>query len=184
MNKKIIIFLLLLFFSISFVYADKLFFTEFGLGYASIISPGNIENNTTGTKDTMAIDAKAGINILKWVDIYAAGSFYFFMFNQDWQSHYSFYPIAGGVRINILSENLIYPDLFFEYGVAISNLHTIFTDSPWTAQYYNFGISVNLNITDISNISLKIERPTISGKDETQPEIHIIKTSLAWKFYY
>jgi hypothetical protein len=166
---------------------DKLAFTEFGVSYGSVIDPSYISNNTTGVLDTAVFDAKAGVEILKWVDIYAAAAFHLYLERANWQEHYSFFPLAGGARVNIMPEWCVYPVVFGEYGVSFSNLRTLPNpvsekNYPWIAGYYNFGIGVNWRVEDIATLCLTIERPSITNNRGA--EIHILKAGLAWKILY
>jgi len=165
----------------------KLTFLQFGLDYATVISPEKISNNDTGVYDTPAFNAKAGIDLFKWVDLYAAVSFLFFADSYDTSNHYTFIPIRGGIRVNAFPDIVIYPSLFFEYGKSISNRHTVTktptsmteSDAPWTGDYYNFGFGINWNSTDMTVLTLNIERPAI--KEKESGEIHVLQIGMEWK---
>lgn len=166
---------------------DKLVFTEFGVSYGSVIDPSYISNNTTGVLDTAVFDAKAGVEILKWVDVYAAAGFHLYLERTNWQQHYTFFPLAGGARVNIMPDWCVYPSVFAEYGAAFSNHRItpnpiIEIDKPWIGSYYNFGIGVNWKVEDMATLCLTIERPSISNN--AGAEIHILKAGLAWKILY
>ncbi|MCE5300560.1 MAG: hypothetical protein LLG37_06785 [Spirochaetia bacterium] len=199
MGKKSLIFMLLaLVLTVPAFAGNRIFFTEYGISYASPLEPSNMENNTTGTYDTAAFDIKAGVNILKWAGVYGLTGFQMFVDRTGTQQHYSFFPIGIGVRANIFPEWPVYPDFIFEYGRAFANRHTRWTvpapapyytavvtnDGPWTADYYSFGFGVNWNITYVSVISLRFERPSFSNTDSSGGEIHIAKLGLAWKLFY
>lgn len=186
-----VILIILLFLFNSYVFSQDEFFdfySEFSIDYGTIISPAFIENNTTGTYDTPMFSAKAGIDILKWGSIYLGTSFYFFVEQQNKQNHYSFIPIYLGIKANILPDYFIYPSLYFEMGKSISNYHYTYyieeRDIPWTADYYNVGIALNLNINDIVSLNLNIERPWISYYEKDKYEIHIIKSGIGFKILF
>lgn len=178
--------------------AEKFIFTEYGVSYASMLSPGNLQNNTTGTYDSGIFDAKVGVSALRWAELYIGGAFSPFIFHEDPQENYSFFPIYGGIRANICPQWIVYPSVMFEYGTAAANLHTRYAPDPadestkfgrdnaWRASYYNFGIGINWNVEDIAVLSLKIERPSYSSikLDKNSSEIHIFKAGLAWQIYY
>lgn len=166
---------------------DKIVFTEFGLSYGSVIDPDYISNSTTGVLDTAVFDAKAGVELFKWIDVYIGGAFNFYMVSSNWQSNYTFYPIFGGLRVNIMPEWCVYPSISAEYGFAFASHHLMtapytFDNKAWLAAYYNFSLGVNWKIEDIAVLCLSIERPAISNKYGA--EIHIFKTGLAWKILY
>ena len=166
---------------------DKLIFSEFGLSYGSVIDPSYISNNSTGVFDTAVFDAKAGVEILKWADVYAAAGFNLYLERKNWQAHYTFFPLAGGIRVNIMPDWCVYPVVFGEYGVSFSNQRTIVSpladhNVPWIAKYYNFGIGVNWKVEDMATLCLTLERPSISNI--MGAEIHILKAGLAWKILY
>lgn len=165
---------------------DKIVFTEFGLSYGSVIDPANISDNSTGALDTAVFDVKAGAQILKWGNVYAGAAFHFYMDRADWNQHYTFFPLFGGLRANIFPEWAVYPSVSAEFGIAFANHHFMngpdMDDRPWLASYYNFGIGANWNVTDISILSLTIERPSVSNLNGG--EIHIFKTGLSWKILY
>jgi hypothetical protein len=174
--------------------ADKLFFTEFGLNYSTVISPGELENNTTGVYDTAVWDAKVGVNAYDWVNVYGGAAFYLFVNRDDPQMHYTFFPLYLGVRVNVMPDMMVYPDLSVEYGSAIANQRTkqmvaaggtsyeVNPDNPWYSTYYNFGIGANWRINDIAILRFDIERPTVL--DRNNKEIHFFKSGLAWKIFY
>lgn len=166
--------------------ANKLVFTEFGLSYGNAIDPDGISNNTDGVFDTAVFDAKAGVEILKWGNLYAGCGFHYYQNRADWQQHYTFYPLYGGVRVNIMPEWFIYPSLFAEYGVAFANHHFInayvMDDQPWTASYYSFGLGIDWKVADIAVLRMTFERPSFSNNDGA--EIHVFKTGLSWKILY
>lgn len=186
--KKTILFIILAVILFSgAVFADKLIFTELGISYGTVVGPADLSNDSTGVFDTAVFDIKVGANILKWGDVYAGGALNFYMVRSDWNDNYVFCPVFGGLRVNIFPEWIVYPSLSAECGVAFASHHdrvsAIATiDTPWTATYYNFGIGVNWNLTDISILRLAIERPAISN--ENGGEIHILKAGLAWKIFY
>jgi hypothetical protein len=190
MKRTILALLAVLFLFSSVLRADdKIAFTEFGLSYGSVIDPSYISNNNTGVLDTAVFEAKAGVEILKWADVYAGAGFYLYLDAKNLQQHYTFFPLFGGVRVNIFPEWIIFPSISAEYGASFSNRHIITNpligasdDRPWIARYYNLGIGVSWNITDISILSLIIERPAISGN--AGGEMHIFKAGLAWKILY
>ncbi len=182
MKRKIIGVLTALFILSAAAFADKLVFSEFGLSYGKITGPGSLANNTAGTYDTGVFEARTGLNILKWADVYAGASFNLFIFRQDTQKHYTFFPIYGGIRADIMPGWVVYPDVFIEYGIALSNLHANTGDRPWNGSYYNFGAGVNWNLEDTAVLSLRFERPAVAG--DGSGEFHIFKTGIAWKIYY
>jgi hypothetical protein len=183
MKRKIIGVFTALFILSTAVFADKLVFSEFSLSYGKITGPGSLANNTAGTYDTGIFEARTGLNILKWADVYAGASFNLFIYRQDTQQHYTFFPVYGGIRGNIMPDWAVYPDVFIEYGVSISNLHGLKgADRPWNGSYYNFGAGVNWNMEDIAVLSLRIERPAVAG--DGSGEFHIFKTGIAWKIFY
>jgi hypothetical protein len=189
MKRKIsIVFLFLILVFSSGLYADKLVFTEVGLSYGKTFSPAAFGNNSTGLFDTALFDAKVGLDFCKWADLYIGGAFDFFVDRGSTQNHYSFFPIFGGVAVNIMPDWVVYPSVIFEYGRAISNHHYLFKgyfkDNPWLADYYNCGFCVNWNMVDIAVLSFSVERPSISNMAGNGGEIHIIKTGLAWKIFY
>jgi hypothetical protein len=197
MKKRILTLVLIFVIGISLAFADsaadKVVYTDFGLSYGSIVSPSQLENNTSGELDTAVFDAKAGLSFLcRWLDVYAGASFNFYVDRQNFQNYYTFYPVYGGIKVNIMPEMCVYPDIFFEYGKSISDRHTQTTnpytgatvdhDQSYLGGYYNLGLGVNWNVTDISVLSFRIERPSFEDQDGN--EIHAIKTGLAWKIYY
>ena len=191
--KKFILITLLLSAFLSPLMADKLIFTEFGVAYSSVIMPRAMENNTTGVYDIPAIEAKAGVNILKWADVYVGTGFQLFMDRQNEQQYYTFYPVYGGIRANIFSEWIVFPSVIFEYGAAFANRHTQYVinpiqmgdrDNTWWSYYYNFGLGINWNLTDISVISLKIERPAYSNLNVSYGELQAFKAGFAFKIFY
>jgi hypothetical protein len=193
MKKKTALVLFLLLAVLSPLMADKLVFTEYGVSYASAISPKLMENNTTGTFDTAAFDLKVGVSVLeKWAEIYAGAGFQPFIFASNAQEDYSFIPLFGGIKANICPEWPVYPDIMFEYGRSISNLRSQYMtllgpmnrDNSWLADYYSFGIGVNWKIEDMAILALKIERPSYSNLNKSYGEIHIIKAGLTWQIYY
>jgi hypothetical protein len=166
---------------------DKLVFTEFGVSYGNVIDPSYISNNTTGVLDTAVFDAKAGVEILKWADVYAGAGFNLYLDVKNQQQHYTFFPLCGGIRVNIMPDWCVYPSLSAEYGVAFSNRRTLLSpiadhNVPWIAKYYSYGIGVNWKVEDIATLCLTIERPSISNI--AGAEIHILKAGLAWKILY
>jgi hypothetical protein len=193
MKKKILALLLLsvVVFSAP-VMAEKLIFTEYGVSYASILTPKLMENNSTGTFDTAAFDIKVGVSACKWAEAYVGAGFQAYIFTANAQENYSYFPIYGGVRANIFPDWTVYPDLMFEYGRAISNLRYQYmttlgpmsADSPWIADYYSFGLGINWRIEDIAILALKIERPSYSNLNKSDGEIHIIKVGVSWQIYY
>ncbi len=178
----------------AFVNSEKIFYSEFSINYSSIISPDFIENNTTGTLDAPYFSGKLGINILKWIDIYAGISFAFFVEQINKQQHYSFLPLYLGAKINMLPDFFICPSLYFETGRAFSNYHflkydiinmTLKEDNiPWTADYYNTGIAFNLKLNEIFTLILNIERPWLSFYEKDKNELHIINAGLSFKILY
>jgi hypothetical protein len=165
---------------------SKLIFTEIGVSYGSVIEPDYIANSSTGVFDTAVFDIKAGVNIFKWADIYAGASFNYFMKSSDWNQNYTFYPLFGGVRANIMPEWCVYPSVALEYGAVIASAHVMagpdMTEQPWVGTYYNFALAANWEIADIAVLRLSIERPSVTDKNGS--EIHIFKTGLAWKIFY
>jgi hypothetical protein len=189
MKRKITAVLAILLLAMSAqVFADKLVFTEFGLSYGKVFSPASFANNTTGLYDTAVIDAKVGVDICKWADLYIGGAFDYFGGRTNLQNNYTFYPIFGGVKVNIMPEWKVYPSVLLEYGCSISNNYFVTTyatdNRPWVARYYNYGICVNWNVADIAILQLSVERPSISNLANNGGEIHMIKTGLAWKIFY
>jgi hypothetical protein len=195
--KKIFLTLSIFIISIINVFAfnfDKLFFSEYSISYSSIIAPSFLENNSTGTLDTPYFSGKLGIDILKWVDIYAGISFGFFVEQANKQNHYTFVPVFGGIKLNLFPDFFIYPSFLFEMGKSISNYHGNKFDMvsksikeydiPWTGDYYNFGISINLILNDIATLVLNIERPGITYYEKDTNEIHIFKSGLGFKILY
>jgi hypothetical protein len=181
---------------------NRLIFTEFGISYASVIAPPVLANKTTGVYDTAAFDIKVGADILKWADIYAGGDFMYYTVRDylpslGWVKNYTFYPIYGGIRTNICPDWSFYPGLFFELGKAISSYGSvketntqsfgpIYTplNYAWLGTYYNFGFDLNMKVSDIGIISIKIDRPAISSGGTNLGEIHIYRVGLAWKMLY
>ncbi len=175
---------------------NRLIFTEFGISYASMIAPPVLENNTTGVFDTASLDVKAGVDILKWADVYAGGGLMFFALRPNSAENYTFYPIYGGIRANIFPDWIVYPGVLFELGKAISSQHLnnelmsqlgpLYSplDYSWAGTYYNFGFDLNMNVNDIAILSLKIDRPAISSGDTKLGEIQIFRVGLAWKMLY
>ena len=198
MKKKTALVLFLFLAVLSPLMADKLVFTEYGVSYASAISPKLMENNTTGTFDTVAFDLKVGLSALnKWAEIYAGAGFQPFVFTSNAMENYSFIPLFGGIKANICPEWPVYPDIMFEYGRAISNLRSQYNvdygggnimtfnrDNAWLADYYSFGIGINWKIEDMAILALKIERPSYSNLNKSYGEIHVIKAGLTWQIYY
>jgi len=189
MKRKIsIVFLFLILAFAAGLYADKLVFTEAGLSYGKIFSPAKFANNSTGLYDTAIFDAKVGLDLCKWADLYIGGAFDFFADRANLQNHYSFFPVFGGVMVNIMPDWMIYPSVLFEYGCAISNHYfvPVYTavNTPWLAAYYNYGICLNWNVADIAVLQFSVERPAISNIKNNGGEIHIIKTGFAWKIFY
>lgn len=189
MKKKILFLVFVLIFAFcAFAGADMRAFTQFGLSYGKVFSPANLGNNTTGLYDTAVFDAKAGLDFWKWADAYIGGAFDFFMDRPNMQDHYSFFPIFGGVVLNIMPDWVVYPSVMFEYGRAISDRYYLSGNStvsnPWIADYYNYGFCVSWNLADIAILSFSVERPAISNMHGNGGEIHTIKTGLAWKIYY
>jgi len=195
--KKIFLTISIFIISIINVFAfnfDKLFFSEYSISYSSIIDPSFLENNSTGTLDTPYFSGKLGIDILKWVDIYAGISFGFFVEQANKQNHYTFVPVFGGIKLNLFPDFFIYPSFLFEMGKSISNYHGNKFDMvsksikeydiPWTGDYYNFGISINLILNDIATLVLNIERPGITYYEKDTNEIHIFKSGLGFKILY
>lgn len=192
--KKILILVLFMFLTVlSPLMAEKIIFSEFGVSYASIITPRNLENNSTGSYDTAGFDAKLGGTIAEWVDLYAGAGFQFFVDRSNSQEYYTFYPVFAGIRINICPNLVIYPDICFEYGRAFANRHSQYEiipgyngdrDNTWLADYYNFGFGLNWNVNDASVLSVRIERPTYSNLNVSYGELQIIKTGIAWKILY
>jgi opacity protein-like surface antigen len=158
MKRTILAFFAALFlFSGAVLADDKIAFTEFGISYGSVIDPSYISNNTTGVLDTAVFDAKAGVEILKWADVYAGAGFHLYLVRTNWQEHYTFFPLCGGVRVNIMPDWCVYPVVFGEYGAAFSNRRTIVSpitdhNDTWIAGYYNFGIGVNWKVEDIATL--------------------------------
>ncbi|HMB00224.1 MAG TPA: hypothetical protein VKS21_04490, partial [Spirochaetota bacterium] len=76
-----------------------LFFAEYNIGYAAAAGPKELSDNDTGVYDTPRFGAGAGLSIFM-VDLYASASFLFFADRQDTSQHYTFIPLAAGVRIN------------------------------------------------------------------------------------
>lgn len=189
MKRKIIGVIIAVLMLSTAAFADKLVFTEFGLSHGKVFSPARFADNTTGLFDTAVFDARAGVNILKWGDVYLGGAFNFYVDRGNNQQHYTFFPVYGGIRANIMPDWVVFPSVFFEYGKAISNHHWLFmgykvVDNPWLADYYNFGLCVNWNVADIAILQLRVERPAITSSASLGGEFHIIKTGLAWKIYY
>jgi len=200
--KNKTLFLAILFAAVisSCLFADdnRLIFTEFGVSYASVIAPPLLENSTTGVLGTASFDAKVGVDILKWADVYIGGDFMSFTMRQNYGANYTFYPIYGGIRANIFPDWIVYPGILFELGKAISSQHLdqdVFNsplfgelNSPleyaWAGTYYNFGFDLNMNVNDIAILSLKIDRPAISSGGTNLGEIHILRVGLAWKMLY
>jgi len=169
------------------VFAGKIAFTEAGASYCNVIDPSYISNNDTGVFDTASFDAKAGYEPIMWTDIYAGAAFHFYMDRSNWQNFYTFFPLYIGCRVNIFPELIVYPSIFAEYGLAFANHHyvtgpTTERDAAWDASYYNFGIGINWNVTDIATLCLYAERPSLSN--DSGPEIHIFKSGFAWKIFY
>jgi O-phosphoseryl-tRNA(Cys) synthetase len=180
--------------------ADKLIFTEYGLSYGSVLTPSNIQNNTTGTYDTGVFEAKAGISAMRWVEAYAGAAFYPFIFQANPQENYSFTPVFGGIKAKICPDWVVFPSFTAEYGQAAANIHTQYPvsymsggvqqtamfdrDNAWKSSYYNFGMAINWNVTDMAVLSLKIERPTFTNINKSSGEIQILKVGLAWQIYY
>lgn len=168
-------------------FADKMFFTEAGAAYGNIIDPLYISNNISGVYDTASFDAKIGFEPIKWVDVYGGTSFHYYQERQNWQNYYTFFPVYLGARVNIFPEWCVYPSLFADFGMAFANRHyvtgpTTEKNSAWPASYYNFGLGVNWNVTDIATLCIYIERPSVSNNAGS--EIHIIKSGFAWKIMY
>ena len=196
MKKRFYIMVAALLFVVAGIRAEtseaKLVFMEYGISYATVTDPEGLANNDTGVYDTPGFCAKVGVNLYEWIDLYAAVSFAFFAERTNTAQHYTFIPVNGGLRINIFPDMKAYPSLFVEYGKSISNRHMevinmttmqlVESDESWTGDYYNFGISINLNITDISALVLKIDRPAIKGNNTG--EFHIFQIGLAWKVEY
>ncbi len=197
-NKIIVLALLAVTAFFAPVMAEKFVFTEYGVSYGSMITPRNIENNSTGTYDTALFDAKAGVSICRWAEVYIGGSFQPFIFTANPQENCSFLPVYAGIKANIFPSWPVYPGLMFEYGKAAANIHSQYEvvygpntalfdrDSSWVADYYNFGFSVNWNVEDIAVLSLRIERPSYSNISTVkgQGEIQVFKAGLAWQIYY
>jgi hypothetical protein len=97
------------------VMAEKLAFTEFGLSYGGVIDPFNMSDNNSGVFDTVVFDAKAGIEIIKWVNVYAGAAFHFYMEKPEWGQHYTFFPVFGGIKINIMPEWIVSPSVLCEF---------------------------------------------------------------------
>ena len=118
------------------------------------------------------------------------GAFDLFADRANLPQNYSFFPLFGGVAVNIMPDWAVYPSLLIEYGRAISSRHLSlnsgFTiiDSPWLADYYNYGVCLNWKIEDIAILTFSVERPAISNLANNGGEIHIIKTGFAWKIFY
>lgn len=197
MKKKIVLVSFLLLAVLSPLMADKLIFSEFGVSYASLITTRVLENNTTGSYDTAVFDLKVGVDILKWADIYVGAGFQFFaerpQYPEEFSQYYTFYPVYGGIRANICPDFVVYPDIMFEYGKAFANHHTQFRMNPyqigdsentWMADYYSFGFGINWHVTDVSTLSLRIERPTFSNLNVSYGELQVLKAGLAWKILY
>jgi opacity protein-like surface antigen len=172
---------------------DMNIFTDYGVSYASVLTPSYIANNSTGTFDTAAFDIKVGASFLdKWAEIYAGAGFQPFIFTSNSQENYSFFPIYGGLKANICPDMTVYPDIIFEYGRAISNIRSQYMtnmgpanrDNAWLADYYSFGIGVNWKIEDIAILGLKIERPSYSNLNKSYGEIQVIKAGITWQIYY
>lgn len=173
---------------------DDLFYSEFSINYSTIISPSFLENNSTGTLDTPFFTGKAGVNILKLVNIYTGLSFAFFVEQANKQHHYSFVPVYAGIKLNLFSDFVLYPSFYFEAGKSFSNYH--FTkinmstmsfsedNKPWVGDYYNIGFSINWNVNDIFTFSLNIERPWLSYYEEKKNEIHIFNSGISFKILY
>ena len=176
--------------------ADRLVFTEYGVSYGSIITPRNVENNTTGTYDTMLIDAKVGVSALRWVEAYIGAGFYPFIFTANPEENYTFVPLFAGIKVNAFPEWTVYPSISFEYGTAAANKHTQYAvmygpnkvmfdrDNAWWSSYYNFGLAINWKFEDIAVLSLKIERPSYTNLNKSYGEIQVMKAGLAWQIYY
>ncbi|MBN2753832.1 MAG: hypothetical protein JXR81_03085 [Candidatus Goldbacteria bacterium] len=187
--KKIIAVILLLT-AVSFpVNAEKWVFTEFGLSYGTITSPQSRGIGSYGVFDTPVFDAKAGVSIYKWGEIYLGGAYNVFIARQDSNSCAVFAPLYIGARANIFPLWPVFPDVFFETGMSLGSMHMLvlnpspgYRDISWNGGYYNFGVGVNLNVADIAVLRLSLERPAFYDVDEK--EIHIIKTGLAWKIFY
>lgn len=197
MKKIFLIFLILITSSGINLFAfdfNKLFFSEYSISYSSIIAPSFLENNSTGTLDTPYFSGKLGIDIFKWINIYAGISFGFFVEQKNKQNHYSFVPVFGGIKLNLFPDFFIYPSFILEIGKSISNYHgnkfdpVLMTikeyDIPWTGDYYNFGITANFVLNDIATLVLNIERPWISHYEKDTNEIHIFKSGLGFKILY
>jgi hypothetical protein len=191
MKRKITVILAIVLLAMSAqAFADKLVFTEFGVSYGKIFSPAKFADNSIGIYDTAVFDAKAGVDFCKWADLYLGGAFDYFADRSNLQQHYTFFPVFGGARVNIMPDWPVYPSLLIEYGRAISNRHLslqsgyVIIDHPWLADYYNYGVCVNWNVADIALLSFSVERPSISNMSGNGGEIHIIKTGLAWKIFY
>lgn len=191
MKKSAISIFLILLFSINtfaFINFEKIFYSEFSINYSSIISPDFLENNTTGTFDTPYFSGKAGIDILKWIDIYAGVSFAFFVEQANRQQHYSFIPVYLGLRANIFPDFFLFPSFYFETGRSFSNYHYLkfFKEDniPWTSDFYNLGFALNWKINDIFTLGLNIERPWLSFYEKNKNEIHIINSGLSFKILY
>lgn len=186
--KKLTVLSILLFIAFSgVIIADKIVFTEVGLAYINLINPDYISNNDTGVFDSAIFDARAGIELMQWVDVYAGAGFTIFLERKNLNNHYTFFPVYAGIRVNIFPKWPIYPFIFTDYGAAISNHHIsramgFSDDKPWTASYYNYGFGIGWNVTDISILCLYLERPSFSNPDGA--EIHAIKSGFAWKIFY
>jgi hypothetical protein len=116
----------------------------------------------------------------------------FFVMRPDPQMNYTFFPLYGGLRVNILPDMQVYPDIFIEGGTSIASYTSksiamgfaSYSSHAWWGGYFNFGFDVNYAINDISIIALKIDRPSIASIDKGQNELHIIRAGIAWKMLY
>jgi len=190
--KKIIILISAAVFFFTAVFAEeKIIFTEISVNYSSVFDPAGISDDITGVYDGPDFYANAGCDIYGWASVYAGVGFCFYIDMQDSNFNYTFTPVYIGARANIFPENSFYPDIFFEYGRAFANRHTVIygpllsedpVDTPWTADYYSFGIGVNYRLTDIAVVSVKVHRPAFSGS--LSGEIHTVKAGASVKIYY
>jgi hypothetical protein len=194
MKKTTIILMISLFLAaVAAADSEKLIFTEYGVSYASVLTPSIIANNSTGTFDTAAFDIKVGASFLdRWAEAYVGAGFQAFIFTSNSQENYSFFPLYGGIKANICPDWTVYPDIIFEYGRAISNIRSQYMtdmgpmnrDNAWLADYYSFGAGINWKIEDIAILGLKIERPSYSNLNKSYGEIQVIKAGITWQIYY
>jgi len=188
MGKKSVLLILALLLPLAAAAGDyRLFYTDYSIAYATVISPSQLQNNSTGTTDTVSFSASMGINAYEWINVYGGASFMFFPYASNMQKHISMIPVYGGIKVNIFPEFMFYASVFAEAGAALCNKHDIVMmadkDTPWTGSYFNWGADINYRLNDIAILALRIDMPSVSGTDGIDA-MSLFRLGLGWKVNY